>query len=156
MSQQGYEPRFLAFDDQRPLASKLGIPAIFISGGFLLAVSPPIRPAGIVLCSMIMLMGVIQFIAVGLVRPAEECVFYKRFFKWRRVEYTDIVECGRAIFPPFFGLRYLRLSKFQWPFGKLCFVQYHPALLFSQRQLDRQMIEEIRARIKENDIRSKI
>ena len=156
MSQQGYEPRFLAFDDQRPAVSKFVMPAIFAGGGFLLAVSPPTRPAGAVLCSMIMLMGVIQFIAVGLVRPTEECLFYKRFFKWRRVEYSDIVDCGRAVFPPFWGLHYLKLSKFQAPFGKLYFAQYHPAPLFSQWRLDRQMIEEIRTRIKGKDDKSKV
>ncbi len=156
MSQHEYEPRFLALDDQRPAVRKLLMPAIFTSGSFLLATSSTTRPAGVALCSIIMLMGVIQFIAVGLVRPTEECLFYKRFFKWRRVEYGDIVECGRAVFPPFWGLHYLKLSKFQRPFGKLYFAQYHPAPLFSQWRLDRQMIEEIRTRINGKDDRSKV
>jgi hypothetical protein len=154
MPQQEYEPRYLALDDQRPVVYKFLMPAILTSGGLLLAVSSTTRPGGVVLCSIIILIGVIQFIAVGLVQPTEECLLYKRFFKWHRVEYSDIVDCGRAAFPPFWGLHYLRLAKFQRPFGKLYFVQYHPAPLFSQRQLDHQMIEEIRARVAEKDIRS--
>ena len=155
MPEHEYEPRFLALDDQRPAVYKLLMPALFTSGGFLLAVSSTTRPAGVVLCSVIMLMGVIQFVGVGLVRPTEECLLYKRFFKWHRIEYSDIVDCGRAAFPPFWGLHYLRLPKFQPPFGKLYFVQYHPAPLFSQRQLDHKMIEEIRARIAEEDVRNR-
>jgi len=147
MPQRDYEPRFLAVDDMRPVVSKLLMPAIFTSGGFLLAMSSSTRPAGVVLCSIIMLMGLIQFMTVGLVRPTQECLLYKRFFKWRRVEYSDIVDCGRAFFPLFWGLDYLRLRKFQPPFGKLYFVQYHPAPLFSQHKLDHEMIEKIRKRI---------
>lgn len=147
MESQGREPKFLAADDMRPLISKLVMPAMFTVAGVFLAVSPPIRPAGVALCSIIALQGVVQFIVVGLANPTQECLLYKRFFKWRRIEYSDIVKCGRPIFPLFWGLHYLRLRNFEPPFGKLYFVQYHPASLFSQHELDQEMIEQIRARI---------
>ena len=133
----------------RPLNSKVLIPAMLILGGSFLATAPPTRPAGVILCAGIALLGVVQFVVVGLVNPTEECLFYKRFLEWRRIEYTDIVKCGRPIFPLFWGLHYLKLRSFEPPLGRLYFVQYHPVrpLIQSQYELDREMTEQIRARI---------
>jgi len=147
LNRQSREPKFLAIDDMRPLIAKLLMPAILTAAGVFLAVAPPIRPAGVALCSVIALQGIVQFIVVGLVNPTQECLLYKRFFEWRRIEYADIVKCGRPIFPLFWGLHYLRLRNFEPPLGKLYFVQYHPAPLFSQHELDQEVIEQIRARI---------
>ncbi len=146
MNQQGRKPNFLAVDDMRPLGSKVLIPVILILGGSFLAAAPTTRPAGVILCAAIVLLGVTQFLLIGLVNPTEECLFYKRFFEWRRIEYSDIVKCGRSIsIFPFFWLHYLKLRNFR----RLYFVQYHPVrpLIQSQYELDRGMIEQIRARI---------
>ncbi len=149
LEQQSREPKFLAGDDMRPLGSKVLIPAMLILGGSFLATAPTTRPAGVILCAAIVLLGVVQFVVVGLVNPTEECLFYKRFLEWRRIEYTDIVKCGRPIFPLFWGLHYLKLRSFEPPPGRLYFVQYHPVrpLIQFQYELDRGMIEQIRARI---------
>jgi hypothetical protein len=141
------DPRFLAGDDMRPFAAKLGIPAILILGGICLGVAPTTRPAGVVLCASIILLGALQFVVVGLVKPTQECVFYRRFTEWRRIEYSDIVRCGRPIYPQFWGLHYLKLRNFEPPLGKLYFVQYHPAGSISQYEQDRELIEQIRTRV---------
>src|SRR5690349_2328274 len=117
------DAKFLAVDDMRPLGTKVLMPTILILGGTFLLTAPTTRPAGVVLCGFIVLLGVLQFIVVGLVKPTEECLFYRRFLEWRRVEYSDIVKCGRPIFPLFWGLHYLKLRRFEPPLGKLYFVQ---------------------------------
>jgi hypothetical protein len=144
MEQQKPEPRFLAVDDMRPLGNKVLIPAMLIFVGILAATSSTTRPLGFALSALIILVGVIQFIVVGLVKPTEECLFYKRFSEWRRIEYNDIVKCGRSFFP-LFWLHYLKLRNF----GRLYFVQYHPVRPLSQSQyeLDKETIDYIRARI---------
>ncbi len=147
MNPQNADPRFLAIDDMRPFAAKLGIPAILIFGGVCLGVAPTTRPAGVVLCASIILLGTLQFVVVGLVKPTQVCVFYRRFTEWRRIEYSDIVKCGRPIFPQFWGLHYLKLRNFEPPLGKLYFVQYNPAGSVSQREQDQETIEQIRARV---------
>ncbi len=147
MEQRNPDPRFLAGDDVRPLVAKFLLPAMFVLAGILLANAPTARPAGIALCAVIILLGLVQFFVVGLVKPTEECLFYKRFFEWRRIEYGDIVKCGRPIFPLFWGFHYLKLRNFEPPLGKLYFVQYHSARPFSHHELDQEMIEQIRARI---------
>lgn len=146
MNQQSREPKFLAGDDMRPLGSKVLIPAMLILCGSFLATAPTTRPAGVILCATIVILGVVQFVVVGLVKPTEECLFYKRFSRWRRIEYTDVVKCGRSFFP-LFWLHYLRLRDF--PLGRLYFVQYHPVRPLSQSQyeLDKETIDYIRARI---------
>ena len=140
----------------RPFISKLLMPAMFTVVGVFLAVAPTTRPVGVALFSIIALQGIVQFIVVGLVNPTQECLLYKRFFKWRRIEYSDILKCGRPIFPLFWGLHYLRLRRFEPPLGKLYFVQYHPARLFSQHELDHETIEQIRARIAGENVPSAV
>jgi hypothetical protein len=147
LKDQAYEPKFLAGDDMRPLISKVLMPAMLILVGILGATSSTTRPLGAALSGIIVLLGVLQFIAVGVVKSNEECLFYRRFFEWRRVEYSDIVKCGRPLFPLFWGLHYLRLRNFESPLGRLYFVQYHPAKFGSQYELDRELIERIRERI---------
>lgn len=144
MNQQGREPNFLAVDDMRPLNSKVLIPAMLILVGILAATSQTTRPLGIALSGVIILAGMTQFLVVGLVKPTEECLFYKRFSEWRRIEYDDIVKCSRSLFP-LFWLHYLKLRDS----GRLYFVQYHPVRPLSQSQyeLDKEMIDYIRARI---------
>jgi hypothetical protein len=151
LEQQSADPKFLSGDDQRPLGAKVLAPAMLILAGILLAKAPTTRPAGLVLCAVVIVLGAVQFVVVGLVKPTEECLFYRRFFKWRRIEYSDIVKCGRPIFPLFWGLHYLKLRNFEPPLGRLYFVQchpfqYHPARS-SQRELDQETIERIRAGI---------
>lgn len=148
--------KFLAVDDMRPLASKVLIPATLISGGIFLSIAPTTRPTGIVLCGFIVLLGFVQFIVVGLAKPTEECLYYRRFVEWRRIEYSDIVKCGRPIFPLFWGLHYLRLRSFELPLGKLYFVQYHPARPLSQHELDHEMVEYIKTRVAGGAIPSSI
>lgn len=147
LNERGVEPKFVAADDLRPLGSKVLIPAMLVLLGIFLGAAPTTRPLGVVLSGVIVLLGIMQFVVVGLVKPTEECLFYKRFVEWRRIEYRDIVNCGRPIFPLFWGLHYLRLKNFEPPLGKLYFVQYHPVRLFSQYELDHEMVEQIRARI---------
>ena len=147
LSLRNADPRFLASDDMRPFIAKFGIPTILIVGGICLGEAPTTRPAGFVLCAIIILLGAVQFMAVGLVNPTQECVFYKRFAEWRRIEYSDIVKCSRPVFPQFWGLHSLKLRNFEPPLGKLYFDQYHPAGSISQREQDQEMIEQIRARV---------
>ncbi len=131
----------------RPLVYKVLMPAVITFAGVVLALSPPIRPAGVFLCSVIAFQGIVQFIVVGLVNPTEECLLYKRFFKWRRIEYSDIVKCSRPIYPLFWGLHYIKLRSFEAPLGRLYFIQYHRTTSLSQYEQDREMIEFLRARI---------
>jgi hypothetical protein len=145
MPRQVHEPSFFAGDDMRPVIFKLLMPAMLTVAGVFSAVAPPVRPAGVALSSLIALQGIIQFLAIGLVKPTEDYLFYKRFFEWRRIEYSDIVKCARPIFPLFWGVHYLKLRNS----GRLYFVQYHPVRPLSQSQyeLDRETIDYIRARI---------
>ncbi len=152
LRERGVDPKFVAVDDLRPLGAKVLIPAMLILSGILLGAAPTTRPLGVVLSGVIVLLGVMQFVVVGLVKPTEECLFYRRFLKWRRIEYGDIVKCGRPLFPLFWGLHYLRLRNFEPPLGRLYFVQYHPARPFSQYELDQEMIEQIRERIAVKDL----
>lgn len=93
-----------------PLGSKVLIPAMLMLTGILFATSSTTRPLGVVLSGVIILLGVTQFVVVGLVNPTEECLFYRRFLTWRRIEYSDIVKCGRPIFPLFWGLQHLNFA----------------------------------------------
>jgi len=152
LNQESADPKFLAIDDMRPLGTKVLIPAFLILLGILAATSAPTWLPGVVLSGVVILLGILQFVAVGLVKPTEECLFYRRFIKWRRIEYGDIVKCGRPIFPLFWGLHYLRLRNFEPPLGRLYFVQYHPAPPLSQHEPDQEMIEQIRERTAGKDI----
>jgi hypothetical protein len=144
LKQQSTDPRFLAGDDVRPLVAKVLLPAMLIFAGSFLAKAPATRPAGVILCALVILLGIVQFVVVGLVKPTEECLLYRRFIKWRRIEFSEIVKCGRPIFPLFWGLHYLRLRDFEPPLGRLYFVQYHPAGSISERgELDREMVDGI-------------
>jgi hypothetical protein len=147
LKQESADPKFFAGDDMRPLGTKVLIPAMLILVGVLIATSSTTRPPGFVLSGIIILLGIVQFVAAGLVKPTQECLFYRRFLKWRRIEYSDIVKCDRPIFPLFWGLHYLKLHNFEPPLGRLYFVQYHPAGLLSQHELDQEMVQQIRARI---------
>jgi hypothetical protein len=147
LNEKRTDPKFLTVDDMRPLGTKVLVPAMFILVGILAATSSTTRPPGVVLSGIIILLGIVQFVAVGLVKPTQECLFYRRFLKWRRIEYSDIAKCGRPIFPLFWGLHYIRLHNFEPPLGRLYFVQYHPARPLSQHELDQEMIEQIRSRI---------
>ena len=131
----------------RPLVSKVLIPAMLILVGVLAATSSTTRLLGVVLSGIIILLGITQFVVVGVVEPSEQCLFYRRFLRWRKIEYSDIIKCGRSIFPLFLGLHYLKLRSFEPPFGRLYFVQYHPARFGSQYELDRESTEYIRERI---------
>jgi hypothetical protein len=152
LKEQGNEPKFLAGDDMRPLGSKILMPTLLILIGLLAATSSTTRPIGVALSGITILLGILQFIAVGVVKPGEQCLFYRRFRKWRRIEYSEIVKCGRPVFPLFWGLHYLRLRNFELPIGKLYFVQYHPAKFGSQYELDRTLVEHIRDRIPQRNL----
>lgn len=147
MNSQHAEPRFFASDDMRPFVAKIALPAILLFGAVCLGLAQTTRPAGVVLCGLIIAFGTIQFIAVGLLKPTEDCIYYRRFTEWRRIEYGDIVKCGRPAFPLFWGLHYLKLRSFEPPLGRLYFVQYHPPGPTPQYDQDRAMIEAIRARV---------
>ncbi|HET6931063.1 MAG TPA: hypothetical protein VFI45_12140 [Candidatus Acidoferrum sp.] len=152
MKQQGHEPKFLAGDDMRPLSSKILMPTLLILIGLLAATSSTTKPVGVALSGIIILLGILQFIAVGVVKPSDECLFYRRFRKWRRIEYSDIVKCGRPVFPLFWGLHYLRLRNFEPPLGRLYFALYQPAKFGSQYELDRALVEHIRERIPQGNL----
>jgi hypothetical protein len=91
----GDEPKFFAGDDIRPLIIKVLIPATLILLGILAATSSTTRPLGVALSGIIILLGLLQFIVVGVVKLSEQSLFYRRFLEWRKIEYSDIVECGR-------------------------------------------------------------
>jgi hypothetical protein len=146
MEQLSGDPKFLAGDDMRPLVNKVLMPAMLTVLGILVAKSSTTH-LGLVLSGVIILLGTIQFLVIGLVKPTEECLFYRRFLRWRRIEYGDVIKFGRPIFPLFWGLHYLKLRDFEPPLGRLYFVQYHPAKPLSQHELDRDMVDLIRARI---------
>lgn len=136
-------PRFLASNDQRPFIGKLGIPGLLLVSSVLMFRSAT-KPAAIVLSILVGLWAITQFVIVGLVRPEQSCLYYRRFFRWNRLEYEDILKCGHSIIP---ALHYLKLKRYTRLLGKLYFIPYSPGPVFGQIERDHKLIEYIRQRI---------
>lgn len=138
-------PSFLVGDDLRPFISKFGVPALLVLGG-LMVLGSATKLGGAVLGGILVGFGVLQFYVCGLAQASPECVWYRRFRRWERIEYNEIVKCGTSIFPP--GLGYLKLSRFVPPCGKLYFAFYDPgASPWEQLDLGRKFLDYIRVRM---------
>lgn len=136
-------PRFLALDDQRPFIAKFGILGLLLVADVQMFRSAT-KPAAIVLAVLVGLWAITQFVIVGLVRPEQGCLYYRRFFRWNRLEYEDILKCGHSIIPV---LHYLKLKRYTRLLGKLYFIPYSPGSVFGQIERDHKLIEYIRQRI---------
>lgn len=138
------KPRFFTLGDARPLVVKFLIPAILILGSFLV-LRATAKPLGIVLGALIGILGVMYFIITGLVRAEADCLYYRRFSEWRRLEYADVLSCGRSAFLP---LCYIKLRHFVPPLGKIYFMLYNPVKwIWQQPRVDDETIAYIRSRI---------
>jgi hypothetical protein len=136
-------PHFLASDDQRPFIGKLGIPGLLLVFTVVMFRSAT-KPAAIILAFLVGLWAITQFVIVGLVRPEQGCLYYRRFFRWNRLEYKDILKCGHSIIPV---LHYLKLKRYTRPLGKFYFIPYSPGPVFGQIERDHKLIQYIRQRI---------
>lgn len=136
-------PRFLALDDQRPFIAKLGIPGLLVVADVQMFRSAT-KPAAIVLAVLVGLCAITQFAIVGLVKPERDCLHYRRFLRWNRLEYADIMKCGHSIIPV---LHYLKLKRYTRLLGKLYFIPYSPGPVFGRTERDHKLIEHIRQRI---------
>ncbi len=144
MKKQG-APSFLAGGDLRPFIVKIVIPALFLlSSMFFFGTAT--RPGGFVVPGVFAAVAGLLFYLCGLAQATPDCVWYRRFFHWERIEYEDIVACGNAIFPP--GLGYLKLRRFVPPFGKLYFAPYAPSIgPWEQLRQSREFMQYIRVRM---------
>jgi hypothetical protein len=138
------KPRFFALGDARPLVVKFLIPAILILGSFPI-LRATAKPLGIVLGALIGILGVTYFVITSLVRAEVDCLYYRRFFEWRRLEYAHVLSCGRSAFLP---LCYIKLRRFEPPLGKIYFVLYSPVKwMWQQPRVDDETMTYIRSRI---------
>jgi hypothetical protein len=69
--------------------------------------------------------------SLAILQVPDGNIRYRRFFKWRRLRFDEIVSCGvlRST-----GIGYIRLNQFLWPWGRLYFVLDPNEKLFSQGQ----------------------
>ncbi len=138
-------PSFLAGDDLSPFIAKFCLPAGFVLVAVLVA-QPPAKPGSLVLAVLLAVAALLQFYICGLVRAEPDCLWYRRFFRWERIEYEEILKCGIAVFPP--GLGYLKLRHFVPPLGKVYFVFYNPGLWpWQQLRQARELLDYIRVRM---------
>jgi hypothetical protein len=138
-------PRFYSLGDQVPFIFKFWLPAILMAGALAMCL-PPAKPASVALGVVWGLLVLAVFWNTVLVKPEQDYLLYRRFFKWQRLEYTDIARCGRALFP--IGLYYLKPRRFMPPLGKLYFVPYTPGYTgFGRTKVSRELLGYIRNRI---------
>jgi hypothetical protein len=137
-------PTFLPRGDARPFVFKINLPVIGLVG----AVStcwPPVKPPGVAIGILIGLLPIFYFFNAGLVDPKPDYLLFRRFVRWRRIEYQEIIACGGSFFP---GLNYLKLKTPERPFGKLYYIPYNPVdWVWQQPKADREAREYINARI---------
>ncbi len=145
MQEQENLPTFLPGRDSRPFVFKVGLPALSLFAIASVCWWPPTTLPAIVLGIILVLPAIFCFFNAGLVEAESNFLLYRRFFKWRRLEYCEIVACGRSFFP---GLNYLKLKTPVPPFGKLYYIPYNPVeWIWQQPKADREAREYINARI---------
>jgi len=93
---------------------------VFWSGGF--------RWAQLILL-VPLIFGIFFYASLAVLEIPDGMVRYRRLFRWRRVTYEEIVEPGTSWH---FGIAYLRLKRFVFPWGKLYFVLDQNEKLFGR------------------------
>jgi hypothetical protein len=105
----------------RALVSKFFLPGFLVLIGGLVC-SSAIMPAGIALGALVGTVGVLQFISIVFIKLNDQCLMYRRFSSWHRMEYCEISKCGYSLSPLFWGLQFVKPKRFHAPFGALYFV----------------------------------
>lgn len=145
MPDKASAPKFFSIADVTTFIVKAWLPAIFLAGAILICL-PPAKPAGVALGALLGIFTVAAFWSIVVVTPRQECLLYRRFLRWKRLEYRDIVKCGRALLLP--GLYYLKLRHYEPPLGKLYYVPYTPGSgPMNRMKLSRELMTHIRTRI---------
>jgi hypothetical protein len=63
-------------------------------------------------------LGMLFYASLAVLQIPDGTIRYRRLLQWQRLPYDEVVECGVSIF----GIGYLRLKRFHFPWGKLYFV----------------------------------
>lgn len=94
---------------------------VFWSGGFRWAQLIVLVP---------LILGMFFYASLAVLQIPDGTIRYRRLFHWRKLPYDEVVECdfSRAIF----GIGYLRLKRFRFPWGKLYFVLDQNERLFGR------------------------
>lgn len=145
LQEQESLPRFLPGGDARPFVAKIFLPILSFVGITLICWCPPTTLPAVVIGIVLVQPAIFYLFNAGLVKPGPDYLLYRRFFKWRRLEYQEIVACGSSLFP---FLEYLRLKTPERPFGKLYYIPYNPVdWVWQQPKADRETREYIKSRI---------
>ena len=145
MPSQNATPRFFSPTDVTTFIAKIWLPAMLFAAAVLICL-PPVRPVGLALGAFLGIFALSAFWSVVLVSPQQGHLLYRRFLRWKRLEYGDVARCGRALVFP--GLYYLKLRDYEPPLGKLYYIPYTPGSgPWRRAKLGRELMEEIRARI---------
>ncbi len=67
-----------------------------------------------------LILGILFYASLAVLEIPDGTVRYRRFFRWRKIAYEEIVESGTSWVV--FGIGYLHLKRFVFPWGKLYFV----------------------------------
>jgi len=98
-----------------------------------------VRPAGLVLLGLFAIAGLFLF-TLALIMPTDGALRYRRFIKWHTIEYQEIVQCKRSLFPL---VGYMKLNRFLPPWGRLYFVFHTPSEPFFGRSAQKAIVQYI-------------
>jgi hypothetical protein len=133
-------PRLFDSRDSRPTVLKLGFPlALWLPLVF--EFHQPQKPGGIVLLGLVTALGLF-FFTLALIMPSDHHVQYKRYIRWHKIDYNEILACKQSIIPL---VGYVKLKRFVPPWGKLYFVFYTPSAPFlggSERKMMIQYVQD--------------
>jgi hypothetical protein len=77
-----------------------------------------------------LILGILFYASLAVLEIPDGTVRYRRFSRWRRVAYDEIVGSRASL--AVFGIGYLRLKRFVFPWGKLYFVLDQNEKLFGR------------------------
>ena len=94
-------------------------PKFVISG--LLLISVPLffdiqNPNSGLVCAFILFISLVMM-SLTRVKPEAEKLMYRRFFRWKSIDYSDIARCKT-----FWILGYIKPKQYIFPWGGMCFV----------------------------------
>src|SRR5882724_6104542 len=102
---------------------------IILFGGTLVFWSVGFRWAQLIFLVPLIL-GMLFYASLAVLQIPDGTICYRRLLRWRKLTYDEVVECG--ISWGIFGIGYLRLKSFLFPWGKLYFVLDQNEKLFGR------------------------
>jgi len=132
-------PHLFDSRDSRPTILKVGFP-IVLWLPLVFEFNQPQKPGGIVLLGLMAALGLF-FFTLALIMPSDHHLEYRRFIRWNKISYNEILVCKRSIIPM---VGYVKLRQFVPPWGKLYFVFYTPSAPFLGGSEQELMVQYVR------------